>query len=222
MTQIVSFTFNAFQENTYVVYDETKDCCIIDPGCYEQNEKDELVKFIEDQKLNPVLLLNTHCHIDHVFGNRFISQRYKLPLHIHEIDRVVLDSYRQVCDMYGFGYEPQPEPQADLIEGRKISFGNTEFEILFTPGHSPGSVCFLNREEKFVVSGDVLFYDSIGRHDLPGGNLETLMNSIFSQLMILEDEVTVYSGHGPKTTIGRERNKNPFLLAWEKGDRDWI
>jgi glyoxylase-like metal-dependent hydrolase (beta-lactamase superfamily II) len=222
MTQIVSFCFNPFQENTYVAYDETGECCIVDPGCYSAEEKSALLAFIRKESLKPVLVLNTHCHVDHVFGNALMAETFGLQTHIHKGEIPVLNSFGQVCAMYGLTADGQPAAIADLKEVGRIGFGNTQFEILFTPGHSPASVCFFLREEKKLISGDVLFLDSIGRHDLPGGNLETLMSSIFSHLMTLDDETEVFPGHGPATTIGRERKHNPFLLAWERGERGWL
>ena len=212
MTQITSFTFNDFQENTYIVFDETKECVIIDPGCYSPQEKDELAKFIDDMKLNPVKLLNTHCHIDHIFGNKFVADKYNLELETHKGEIIVLDFGKTYAQSYGyFAYEPSPEPTVFWNEGDTVSFGNTEMSVLFTPGHSPASICFYCEKEKFIVSGDVLFQGGIGRFDLPGGNRDTLMKSIIDKLMPLPDDVQVYSGHGPATTIGFERQHNPYL-----------
>ena len=219
MTQITSFTFNDFQENTYIVFDETKECVIIDPGCYSPQEKDELAKFIDDMKLNPVKLLNTHCHIDHIFGNKFVADKYNLELETHKGEIIVLDFGKTYAQSYGyFAYEPSPEPTVFWNEGDTVSFGNTEMSVLFTPGHSPASICFYCEKEKFIVSGDVLFQGGIGRFDLPGGNRDTLMKSIIDKLMPLPDDVQVYSGHGPATTIGFERQHNPYIQMWERGE----
>lgn len=205
------FTFGPFQENTYVLHDETKECILIDPGCYDDAERAELVAFIEHHKLKPVKLLNTHCHIDHVVGNRFISEKYGLGLEIHEKDLKTLQALMQVAHLYGLNAEPSPEPETFLEEGDKIRFGVSELDILFTPGHSRGSICFVSHEQRFVIGGDVLFYGSIGRTDLPGGDHETLIASIKTKLFPLGDDFTVYSGHGPETTIGFERENNPFV-----------
>lgn len=212
MITIHFFTFGPFQENTYVLYDETKECIIIDPGCYDNAERTELAAFITDKGLKPVKLINTHCHLDHVFGNGFVADKYKLKLEINKQDQRVLDSFLTTCAMYGLNAEPSPAPSVYLEEGDVIKFGNSTLEILFTPGHSPGSITFYNREQKFMIAGDVLFYGSIGRTDLPGGNFETLISSIKNKLFPLGDDFKVYSGHGPETNIGFERMNNPFLV----------
>ncbi|MDP1745742.1 MAG: MBL fold metallo-hydrolase [Bacteroidota bacterium] len=212
MISIKSFVFGPFQENTYILYDETKECIIIDPGCYDNRERAELAGFIEDNKLKPVKLINTHCHLDHVFGNGFVADTYTLKLEINKQDQPVLDSYLMSAKMYGLNAVPSPQPSVFLNEGDTISFGNSTLEILFTPGHSPGSITFYNREQKIMIAGDVLFYGSIGRSDLPGGNSATLISSIKNKLFPLGDNYTVYSGHGPSTTIGFERKNNPFLV----------
>lgn len=212
MTLVAKFTFNPFQENTYVLHDETKECIIIDPGCYTQVERDELKRFIDDNGLKPVRLINTHCHLDHVFGNKFVADTYQLSLEIHKGEVPVLDSLQEVCMKYGIPL-PQPSPAAGgfLKEGEVLEFGNSRLDILFTPGHSPASISFFCKESKFVIGGDVLFYGSIGRTDLPGGNFETLIDSIKTQFFPLGDDVKVYSGHGPDTSIGFEKSNNPFL-----------
>lgn len=212
MTKVAAFTFNPFQENTYILYDETNECVIIDPGCYEANEKVELIQFIQQNNLKPVRLLNTHCHIDHVFGNAFVASSYGLVLEIHEGEQVVLDLVPQVAKMYGIPYpEPSPAPSRYIADDELITFGNTILQTLFTPGHSPASISFYCKEAGFIIAGDVLFQNSIGRYDLPGGNFDVLMQSINNQLLMLDDNTVVYSGHGPSTTIGTEKKFNPFL-----------
>ncbi|MEW6468034.1 MAG: MBL fold metallo-hydrolase [Bacteroidota bacterium] len=211
MIQVHSFTFGPFQENTYVLSDETKECVIIDPGCYDRSERAQLAGYISEKKLRPVRLLNTHGHIDHVFGNKFISESYQLGPEIHKKDLSVLDSLMQVAQLYGLQAEPSPAPSAFLDEGDTVAFGRSALDVLFAPGHSPGSICFVSRPQKFVIGGDVLFYGSIGRTDLPGGDYDTLIGSIRTRLFPLGDDFTVYSGHGPETTIGFERKHNPFV-----------
>ena len=211
MISIQAFVFNPFSENTYILYDDSKECVIIDPGCSTEDERKELVGFIEDENLKPVRLLNTHCHIDHVFGNSFVAKKYNLGLEIHKLDLEVLHSLPQVSHLYGLNAEESIEPSNFLEEGEKITFGNSTLDIVFTPGHSPGSICFINQEGKFVIGGDVLFYGSIGRTDLPGGDHETLLTSIREKLFVLEDDFSVFSGHGEETTIGFEKKNNPFL-----------
>ena len=212
MSLVAAFTFNPFQENTYVLYDETKECIIIDPGCFEQAEKLELVTFIEQKGLKPVRLINTHCHIDHVFGNHFISEKYGLQLEIHKGELPVLKAVPQVSAMYGIPFhDPIPEEVVFIKEGDSIEFGNTSLRSIFTPGHSPASLSFYCEASAYLIAGDVLFYGSIGRTDLPGGDMSTLLGSIKDKLFPLGDDVVVYPGHGPKTTIGFEKRSNPFL-----------
>jgi hydroxyacylglutathione hydrolase len=212
MISIKSFAFGPFQENTYILFDETKECVIIDPGCYDSSERAALAAFIESNKLNPVKLLNTHCHLDHVFGNAFVADTYKLQLEINKFDKPVLDALMMTAKMYGLNAEPSPEPSAYLNEGDTISFGTSTLKILFTPGHSPGSITFYDTTQKFMIVGDVLFNGSIGRTDLPGGDFKTLISSIKNKLFPLGDDYAVYNGHGSSTTIGFERNSNPFLV----------
>ena len=210
MLQITSFVFNALGENTYLLYDETGECAVIDPGCYEQHEKNELTNFISANKLTVKILLNTHCHVDHVLGNAFVKDKYGVKLHIHEKDLPVLMAVKIYAFNYGFQVYHETTPDAYFEEGDIISFGNQHLKILFVPGHSPGHVAFYSEENKVVIGGDVLFYNSIGRTDLPGGNYETLINSIHKKLFTLPDDVTVYPGHGPETIIGFEKRTNPF------------
>lgn len=208
---VKSFTCNPFAENTYILYDDTGECTIVDPGCYSQAEEKQLADFIDAKKLTPVRLINTHCHIDHIFGIPFVAKKYGLSLEIHQGELAVLKFASQMGMMYGTPVDDMPEPGHFLNEGDEVKFGNTTLEILFTPGHSPASICFYHRASQQLISGDVLFKDSIGRTDLPGGNYETLMQSIFTRLLVLEDEVKVYAGHMESTTIGDERRRNPFI-----------
>lgn len=212
MAQVVCMTFNPFEENTYLIYDDTNACVIFDPGCYHAAEKAELQAKITELGLKPVRLINTHCHIDHVFGNRFVADTYNLPLEMHRGELPVLEAVPQIAGMYGIPYpEPSPMPEQFIEEGDIIKFGNTELEAIFTPGHSPASLSFFCAADNFLIAGDVLFQGSIGRTDLPGGNYSTLIHNIKTKLFPLGDEVTVYPGHGPSTTIGYERKTNPFL-----------
>ena len=211
MITVHPFTFNPFSENSYILSDETGECVIIDPGCYDATEQQELADYVKDNALKPVKLLNTHCHVDHVFGNLFVAETWKLGLTMHQLDVPVLDSFAQVCQMYGLKGGPQPEPAHFIEEGEQISFGNSVLDIFFTPGHSPGSVCFYSKKDAILIGGDVLFQGSIGRTDLPGGNFETLENSIRTKLYTLPEDVIVYSGHGDPTTIGAEKWSNPFV-----------
>ena len=211
MLKIDSFTFNPFQENTYVLSDESGECIIIDPGCYDAEEKEELAIFIDSKGLKPVKILLTHAHIDHVLGINFLAGKYGLPIVMNSIETELLKSASIYGQMWGIQVEPSPDPQEFLKDGDTFTFGKTELEVLFTPGHSPGSLSFYHRPTKQLIAGDVLFYGSIGRTDLPGGNFETLEKSIRTKLYTLEDDVIVYSGHGQSTTIGHEKRTNPFV-----------
>lgn len=210
MLQIESFVFNPFQENTYVLYDETGECVIVDPGCYDENEKHELTEYIKANGLNVVKLLNTHCHIDHVLGNQFIKQTFNVKLHIHRLDAPVLKAVSVYAPNYGFHQYHEALPDGFLEEGDVVRFGNATLRVLFVPGHAPGHIAFYAEKEKAVIGGDVLFYNSIGRTDLPGGNFQTLIASIRKNFYTLPDDVTVYPGHGSTTTIGFEKRTNPF------------
>lgn len=211
MTFVQRFTFNAFEENTYVVYDDSKECVIIDPGCDSAEEEQALYSFIESQQLKPLRLLNTHCHIDHILGNAFVASTWGLKLEFHEKEQRVIDEAPNLASFFGVRCKAQPEVGRYITSGEEIVFGKTTLGVLFTPGHSPGSVSFYCYEAGFVVSGDVLFKDSIGRYDLPGANGDVLMQSIMSQLVTLPAHTKIYSGHGPETTIGREIIHNPYL-----------
>lgn len=212
MIHVESFTFNPFAENSFVLYDEdTREAAIIDPGCYEPEEQEVLKGFVEEQGLKPTLLLNTHCHIDHVLGNWFVHKTWKLPLQIHEIEAQVLRAVPTYAPMYGFSRYQPLEPERWLKEGQQIKLGSQQLEVLFVPGHAPGHVVFWQPEQKFCINGDCLFNGSIGRTDLPGGDHETLIRSIREKLLILPEDTKVYCGHGPATTIGQEKKWNPFL-----------
>ncbi|TAE76353.1 MAG: MBL fold metallo-hydrolase [Bacteroidetes bacterium] len=211
MIHIKSFVFNAFQENTYILYDETKEAIIIDPGCQMHAERGILDNFIEKEQLNLVHLLNTHCHLDHVFGNLYFQKNYNLKLAIHQADVPVLAACTMVAKMYNLS--PYDESLADIFleEGQQIKFGNTILDILHLPGHAPGHLGFVNHTEKFIISGDVIFKGSIGRTDFPLCNHDHLMDSIKNKLFLLPDDYIIHTGHGQSTTIGDEKKNNPFF-----------
>ncbi len=211
--KVKSFTFNQFQENTFVVYDNTKECLIIDPGCYSEKERTELRTFIMSEGLKPVKLINTHCHIDHVLGNKLVSELWDLELYMHKEDLPVLENVKDISGFFGFeNYERSPSPKHFLAQGDTMNFGDSSFDILFTPGHSPGHICLLSKKDGFIIVGDVLFNGSIGRTDLPGGDYDTLIESIKTKLLPLDENTIVYCGHGPSTSIGKEKMNNPFLV----------
>lgn len=211
MLTVKAFEFNPVQENTYVLSNEKDACVLIDPGCYFGHERTALKEHIEQQGLSPKILLNTHCHLDHVFGNQFVAETWNLPLHLHEKERPVLALAPAMGLQWGMPFENYRGEQILLVPGQIVTLDDDQLEILFLPGHSPGSVGFYSREDGFIIGGDVLFRESIGRSDLPGGDHATLLHSIREQLWTLPDETIVYPGHGEPTTIGHERANNPFL-----------
>lgn len=212
MINLKQFTFNPYQENTYVLFDETRECVIIDPGMYNGAEQNQLTSFIKDQQLKPVLLLNTHCHIDHVFGNKFVFDNWGLKPQFHKGELSLLQAVPGYAPQMGMHYELSPEPEVFLPEAGSITFGSSKLDLIFAPGHSPAHLCFYAKDENFLIGGDVLFYGSIGRTDLPGGNHQQLIDSIKANLFILPDDCEVFPGHGPSTTIGFEKKNNPFLV----------
>jgi hydroxyacylglutathione hydrolase len=211
MAEVKSFVNNPYQENTYILYDETGECVIIDPGMYTATEQNVVVNFMKDNNLTPVLLLNTHCHIDHVLGNKFVFDKYGLKPKFHEGELPVLTAVVAYAPQMGIRYEISPIPEEYLPETGTIKFGNTQLELIFAPGHSPAHLCFYDKAANILIGGDVLFRMSIGRTDLPGGNFTQLMDNIETKLFVLPDDCTVYPGHGPETTIGFEKQNNPFL-----------
>lgn len=210
MLQVKKFTFNPFAENTYVLFDDTKECVVIDPGCYEKNEQQELVDFIEANKLIVKKLINTHCHIDHVLGNAFVKRKYNVQLYIHPIEEALLRAVQTYASNYGFFQYENSTPDVFITEKDTVDFGDQRLKILFVPGHSPGHIAFYDEVTRVLIGGDVLFENSIGRSDLPGGNFNTLINSIHEKFFTLPDDVTVYCGHGEETSIGFEKRTNPF------------
>lgn len=198
-------------ENTYVLYNEARHACIIDPGCYFPAEKNELENFIADNDLHVKLLLLTHAHLDHVFGLNHVAHKYHLTPMLHPKEQVVLERGPDMAAMYGMPFPAYIGPATDLADGSRVLLEDDVLEVIYAPGHSPGHVCFYCKAQDFVIGGDVLFQRSIGRTDLPGGNHQTLINSIKTRLFSLPDATVVYSGHGPSTTIGEEKTFNPFL-----------
>lgn len=211
MLKVKSFIFSPIQENTYILYNEFSECLIIDPGCYFPEEKDELKTFITQSSLVPGMLLNTHCHLDHVFGNKYVAETYGLTLQLHEKEKILLDYAPTSGLMYNMPFDNYVGTYIYLKDGDIIKLGEDELKVIEAPGHSPGHICFYCEKQHFIISGDVLFNRSIGRTDLPGGDHQTLLNNIRKKLFVLPDDTVVYSGHGPATTIGEEKLENPFL-----------
>jgi glyoxylase-like metal-dependent hydrolase (beta-lactamase superfamily II) len=212
MIKIKILVFNAFQENTYLLFDETNECIIVDAGCYNDREFKTLVDFLENNSLKPIKLVNTHCHVDHVLGISKLMEKYNIPFEANKNDDNVLAAAVDHGRIFGFELEQQPPvPTHYLKEGDEIKVGNSTLKVLEVPGHSQGSIALYSSEGNFVIVGDVLFRGSIGRTDLPGGDYDQLMNSIYKKLLVLDRSTVVYSGHGPSTTIGQEIMSNPFI-----------
>jgi len=211
MLTVQSFTFNPASENTYVIYNEKGNAIIIDPGCYFSEEQRTLQTFIETKKLTPVQLINTHCHLDHVFGNKWVYKIFGLELHLHPQEKQVLDFAPQSAQRWGLSIDNYSGPLHFIDEDTVISLDDDQFSVLLTPGHSPGSLSFYCEKQGLIISGDVLFKESIGRTDLPGGDFDTLITSIQTKLFTLPPTTLVYNGHGSTTTIGHEIKNNPYL-----------
>ncbi len=212
MIQIKTFVFNPYQENTYILYDElSSDCIIIDPGMHQAAEEDRLYAFIQEKGLKPVLLCNTHCHIDHVLGNHYVFEQWGLKPQFHEGEIPTLVAVQNYAPQMGFRYEVSPIPDTFIEEGDTIQLGEHTLTAILAPGHSPAHLCFYAAADGFLIGGDVLFRGSIGRTDLPGGDHETLLENIKHKIYTLPDETVVYPGHGPTTTVGEEKKTNPFI-----------
>ena len=211
MIQIRTFTFSPFQENTYILYDESKQALIIDAGCSNRQEQAEVRDFLENNELKASKLLNTHAHIDHVLGNKFIYDEYGLKTHMSAKEMPVFKAAEQTAQMYGLPYDHCDEIEEYIEEGDQIQWGNSSLDTLWVPGHSPGHLVFYHPKQNFMIGGDVLFRGSIGRTDLPGGDHQTLLNMIQEKVFSLDEEMKVYSGHGEPTTVGYEKRFNPFF-----------
>ena len=209
--RIAQFTFNPFSENTYVIADMNGNAIIIDPGMTDFSEDSVLFEYIEEENLRPQLILNTHCHLDHILGNTAVAERYKIEMRCHAYELPVIERASSTSLMFGIPYRPSVLPARTIEEYEKITVGDISFEVLFVPGHAPGHLAFVCHEERVVFSGDVLFKGSVGRVDLPGCNAADLVLSIQTKMYRLPDDYVVYSGHGPQTTIGDEKRDNFFV-----------
>ncbi len=211
MLHLQSFTFNGFSENTYVLHNDQKQCWIIDPGMYDDSEQTAFLEFLKTKQLEPHAILNTHAHIDHVFGVQMLADIFSIPFFIHQKEQLVLDGAVGAATMFGFDFKRISTPVSYYDMERPLMLADDEVKLLFTPGHSPGSVSLYHPAGNWVISGDALFNQSIGRTDLPGGHHATLLQSIKTALLPLPENTQVYSGHGPVTSIGFEKKHNPFL-----------
>lgn len=209
---VKTFVFSPFQENTYIVYFDSKEAIIIDAGCYNDVERQNLKHFIETNNLNIKYLLNTHLHLDHQFGNKFVSNTFGLKPQAHIEDEFLLENVNAQARSFGMNINEDAQKICKyIVDNEVIEFSNSKILALHVPGHSPGSLAFYFEKEEMVFVGDVLFRGSIGRTDLPKGDYATLINSIAKKLLPLPDSTVVYSGHGPTTTIGYEKTNNPYL-----------
>ena len=211
MLKIKSFTFNAFQENTYVVSLGNK-CFIVDPGNSSDEENEELMLYISSNKLIPEYVLITHCHVDHVLGTNFLTTSFSIKAYLPESEKKIYDEMVNYAHLFGFENYNNSKDIKYITKDSRLVFNGLDIDILLLPGHSPGHLAFYFDRYKKCFSGDVIFKNSIGRTDLPGGNYETLINSIKNELFLLDDNVQIYPGHGPITNIYDEKHLNPFLI----------
>ncbi len=209
--EVFRLVFSPIAVNTYIAACKTDDCAIIDCGCYDEKEFARLTRFIELKKLKPVLLLNTHCHLDHIFGNKFMLEKYNLRTFCNEKEKDNLINAPAYADFLGFSIDPPPEPEGYLSDGDIVKFGEITLKALFVPGHTSGSLAYYCEQESCIFTGDVIFAGGIGRTDLPGGNHNTLLTSIKDKILTLPPSTVIYSGHGPATTVGKELKHNPWL-----------
>lgn len=212
MITIKTFIFNAFMVNTYLLFDETRQAIVVDAACSDRKEEERLENFLESNSLKLIRNINTHCHIDHILGNLFIEERYGIRPEYHPAGKPFLDRAKEIGISYGFSVPRITDPGPFLHDGDIITWGRSELNVLYTPGHADGSCCLYNSEQGFVITGDVLFRDSIGRTDLPSGDFDLLMASIREKIFTLPDDTVVYPGHGPETEVGYEKRNNPFIL----------
>jgi hydroxyacylglutathione hydrolase len=209
--EVFTLVFSPIEVNTYILADQSGDCAIIDCGCYDKDEFEEFTGFIRSKNLNPVLLLNTHCHLDHIFGNGFILDKYNLKSFSSKSDEMNRKNAVQHSRLFGMAMENPPEPGGFITDSQTITFGTTELMALDVPGHSAGSLAFYSKDNNCVFTGDALFAGSIGRTDLPGGNYATLITSIKTKLFTLPPSTVVYPGHRNSTTIKEEMRSNPYF-----------
>ncbi len=233
MIHIEHFTFNSFQTNSFILWDESGKCAIADPGCSSEAELSRLTGFISDKGLEPVCILLTHCHFDHVYGMAALAREYEIPVYADMNEMYSLQvTNAKLCGQFGFPMPDEfpiirtssdvhhPAKAIFVQDGDTIDVGNLRFEVIQTPGHSKGGLCFLERNEKVLLSGDTLFAGAIGRTDHPGGDYETLMKSIFEKLLMLDGDTRVLPGHGPSSDIATERMTNPFLMPFNEPYED--
>ncbi len=208
---IKTFYFNDLRTCCYILWDDTKECAIVDPGCISDSERNRLVKFIEENELQPKMIINTHGHFDHIMGNVFVGNQWNIPTYLNKEDLPLFSRTSAYCEMFGYKIDQPSDEVVDLSDGDMINIGNICLKVIHTPGHTLGGVVLYNAEENYVLTGDSIFEGSIGRTDLPGGDYDTLMDSIENKIISLPSETIIYPGHGPSTTVGKEVGTNPFL-----------
>ncbi len=209
--ELKTFVFNPFYENTYLLYDENKEAVIVDPGCYEKFEQDELISFIHENDIKPLAILNTHCHIDHVLGNAFLKRHYGIPLWIPENEQEMFRSVEAYAFNWGIANYETSEPDHLYAEDETFELGDSSIRFIYAPGHSPGHMMLYIDKDATLIAGDVIFRESIGRSDLPGGDYATLESSIKQKVYTLPKDTNIFPGHGPQTTVGYEMMNNPFV-----------
>ena len=215
MAHTAHFTFNSFQTGCYIIWDESGKCTLIDPGCSAPEEISQIKNFITAKGLTPVCIMLTHAHFDHIFGVSEISRTYGIPVYMHPKERFTMEGNGPSCRMFGMS-EPEGFETIDVAHGDTVAVGDMKFEVIETPGHTVGGVCYLEREAKLIATGDTIFAGTIGRSDLPGGDYDVLMRSIFEKLLMLEGDTRILPGHGPSSDISTERMTNPFLLPFNE------
>ena len=216
MLSVKTFIFNQIQVNTYIVYNENKECVIIDAGNIERFEDEQILNYIDKNGLKPLMLLNTHSHIDHVMGNKVLADKYHIELAASSVEKPFYDKVWAYAAAFGINFTQDRclTPTKDLNDGDVIKIGADELKVLFTPGHAPGHVCFYDEKDCMLFSGDTLFYRGVGRWDLPGGNYNQLEKSLLNVLYKLPDDTVVYCGHGPQTCLGDEKRNNPYIVSY--------
>ncbi|MGE5382470.1 MAG: MBL fold metallo-hydrolase [Omnitrophica WOR_2 bacterium] len=211
MITVKSFIFNLFATNTYILSDETGECIIIDPASSKPSEEEELTEYIKKKSLIPKAQVITHYHVDHVVGIKFVKDTYGIGATAHKDGKIFWENTEKQGYEYGFNTLNILPPDHLVVENDIITFGNSELQVIEVPGHAAGSICLINHQQRFLIAGDVIFYGSIGRTDLPTGDFDLLRENILTKLFILNDNFVIYPGHGQKTHIGMERLHNPFI-----------
>jgi len=212
--EIKTFHFNPLMVNTYILSDETGEAVIVDPGNCQSYEDQQILDYVSAKNLTIKYIINTHPHLDHIAGNPWCKAKYHADVLMHDGGMKEYNRAFAYAAVFGFEVDKMPDPDRYLQEGDEITFGNQKLSVRYTPGHCTGSVSLYSAESKVVFTGDLIFEQSVGRSDLPTGNAEELLESIREKILTLPDEVTILSGHGDPTTVGRERRSNPYITGY--------